>query len=134
MYGTTGVSAGVPGFVGSFGSFGYGFGVKSVFAGGVTPSGITGTYEPSLRQIIVSSLSLSVACTFVRSVDLAAEATYPGLSGVVIASIVLSSSLAFHVPKLEIAPVTGSRSAVRVNVNVCTLSGIPASDPSASLQ
>ena len=83
--------------------------------------------------MIVSSLSLSVACTFVRSVDLAAEATYPGLSGVVIASIVLSSSLAFHVPKLEIAPVTGSRSAVRVNVNVCTLSGIPASDPSASL-
>ena len=49
MYGTTGVSVDVPGFVGSFGSFGYGFGVKSVFAGGVTPSGITGTYEPSLR-------------------------------------------------------------------------------------
>ena len=41
MYGTTGVSVGVPGFVGSFGLFGYCFGVKSVFAGGVTPSGIT---------------------------------------------------------------------------------------------
>ena len=42
-------------------------------------------------------------------------------------------NLAVHVPKLEIAPVTGSRSAVRVNVNVWTLSGIPASDPSANL-
>ena len=50
MYGTTGVSVGVPGFVGSslVGSS-YGFGVKSASAGGVTPYGITGTYEPSLR-------------------------------------------------------------------------------------
>ena len=83
--------------------------------------------------MIVSSLSLSVALTSARSVDLAAEATYPGLSGVVIASIVLSPSLAIQSLKLEIAPVTGSKSAVRVNVNVCTLSGIPASVPSASL-
>ena len=86
--------------------------------------------------MIVSSLSLSVAVTFLRSVDLAAEATYPGfpgLFGVVTASIVVSSPLAFQSEKLEIAPVTRSKSAVRVNVNVCTLSGIPASDPSASL-
>ena len=83
--------------------------------------------------MIVSSLSLSVAATFARSVDVAAEATYPSLAGVGTASIVVSSPLAFHSPKLEIAPVTGSRLAVRVNVNVCTLSGIPASDPSASL-
>jgi len=83
--------------------------------------------------MIVSSLSLSVALTLSRAVDLAAEATYPSLAGVVTASIVVSLSLAVHVPKLEIAPVTGSKSAVRVNVNVCTLSGIPASDPSASL-
>ena len=83
--------------------------------------------------MIVSSLSLSVAATFVRSVDVFAEATYPSLFGVVTASIVVSPPLAFHVPKLEIAPVTGSTSAVRVNVNVCTLSAIPASDPSSSL-
>ena len=83
--------------------------------------------------MIVSSLSLSVALTFSRAVDVAAEATYPGLFGVVTASIVVSSPLAFQSDKLEIAPVTGSRSAVRVNVNVCTLSAIPASDPSASL-
>ena len=50
MYGTTGVSVGVPGFVGSAGvAFGYGFGFKSASAGGVIPSGTTGTYEPSLR-------------------------------------------------------------------------------------
>ena len=62
MYGTTGFSVGVPGFVGSAGvAFGYGFGFRSAPAGGVIPSGTTGTYEPSLRKIIVSSLSLSVA-------------------------------------------------------------------------
>ena len=50
MYGTTGVSVGVPGFVGSTGvAFGYGFGFRSAPAGGVIPSGTTGTYEPSLR-------------------------------------------------------------------------------------
>ena len=83
--------------------------------------------------MIVSSLSLSVALTFSRAVESFAEATYPSLTGVVTASIVVSSPLAFQSEKLEIAPVTGSRSAVRVNVNVCTLSGIAASDPSASL-
>ena len=49
MYGTTGVSVGVPGFVSAGVAFGYGFGFRSASAGGVMPSGTTGTYEPSLR-------------------------------------------------------------------------------------
>ena len=56
---------GVPGFVGSVGLFGYGFGVISVPVGGVTPSGNLGTHDPNL--VYTTFLSKSVESTLVST-------------------------------------------------------------------